>query len=109
MIIAQAPMRIPLGGGSTDLPSYYEKFGGFIFGVAINLCARVILTYPVTDDKIRVNYSNKEVVDKLSELKHNIAREIFRHQGIKGGIEVFFAPDVSGGSGLGGSNSAAVA
>lgn len=108
MIITRTPLRIPLGGGSTDLPSYYKEHGGFIFAVAINLYEDVLVRRPPIDDKVRVNYSHKEIVDDIKSLQNSIARESLARTGITKNIEIFFAGDVPAGAGLGGSNSAAV-
>src|SRR5436190_9991348 len=50
MILTRAPLRIPLGGGGTDLPSYYSRFGGFILSVAINKYVYICLNRPAADD-----------------------------------------------------------
>src|SRR3989338_8085930 len=108
MLITRTPLRIPLGGGSTDLPSYYKEHCGFIFAVAINLYSYVTVNFPPMDDKVRITYNNKEIVTHARELKHDIAREALLLHNFTNGIEVMFMGDVPSGSGLGGSNSVAV-
>jgi len=105
MIITRTPFRVTLGGGGTDLPSYYEKHGGFVFSVGIDKYMVVTVNRSMLDDLIRLKYSKTEVVGKLSELKHNIAREALRFTGIDKAIEVNSIADISAGTGLGSSSS----
>jgi len=105
MIIARTPFRIPLGGGSTDLPSYYSQHGGFIFAAAINLYMHITLSRPPIDDLIRFKYSESEEVASLDELRHQLGREALRAMGITKGIEVASVADVPHGTGLGSSGS----
>lgn len=108
MIVTRTPFRVTLGGGGTDLPSYYEKHGGFIFSVAIDKHMVVTVNRSIFDDLIRLKYSKTEIVEKLSELKHHIARETLRFTGIDKAIEVNSIADISAGTGLGSSSSYAV-
>ena len=105
MIVVRTPFRIPLGGGSTDLPSYYSQHGGFIFAASINLYLYITVTRPPVDDLIRFKYSQSEEVNSLDELRHNLGREALRAHGITGGIEVASVADVPQGAGLGSSGS----
>ena len=57
MITARAPLRIPLGGGGTDLPSYYSRFGGFFLSAAVDKYVYVSVNRPASDELIRVKYS----------------------------------------------------
>src|SRR3989344_4891948 len=108
IIVSRTPFRIPLGGGSTDLPSYYSKYGGFIFGVAINLYFDVFLRKPFTDNNIYFQYSQYESVDSPKKLGHNIGREALRIAGIDGAVSIAFKADTPAGTGLGPSGSCAV-
>ena len=108
MIITRTPFRITLGGGGTDLPSYYEKYGGFIFSAGINQYMYVNVNHPPVDDMIRVKYSVSETVERLSEVKHDLAREILRFSGIEKGIEVTSIADLPAQTGLGSSSCYAV-
>jgi len=105
MIVVRTPFRIPLGGGSTDLPSYYSQHGGFIFAAAINLYMHITLSRPPIDDLIRFKYSESEEVTSLDELRHQLGREALRAMGITKGIEVASVADVPQGTGLGSSGS----
>ncbi|MBI5728694.1 MAG: galactokinase [Candidatus Magasanikbacteria bacterium] len=105
MILARTPFRLPLGGGSTDLPAYYQQFGGFIFAVTINLYMYTGVNRPPVDDLIRLKYHDSETVEKITELKHKIARAALQRTGIAKMIEISTMADVSDGTGLGSSAS----
>ena len=108
MIITRAPLRIPLGGGGTDFPSYYLKYGGYILGFAITRYVYVIL-HNTIDNLIRLKYSKNEVVDDVNKLENRIAAEALKTYGVTRGVEVATFSDVPEGSGLGGSSSFCVA
>lgn len=108
IIVSRTPFRIPLGGGSTDLPSYYSKYNGFIFGVAINAYFDVFLRKPLTDDNIYFQYSQYESVDSAKKLTHNIGREALKMSGVGKAVSVAFKADTPAGTGLGSSGSCAV-
>ena len=57
MIITRTPFRMTLGGGGTDLPSYYEKYGGFIFSFALNKYMFITVKRPFADHLIRLKYN----------------------------------------------------
>ena len=105
MIITRTPFRITLGGGGTDLPSYYEKYGGFIFAMGLNKYMYLMLNPPIVDSKIRLRYSRSETVDHVSELQHELAREALRYHGIENRIEISSMADLPDGTGLGSSGS----
>lgn len=105
MIITRTPFRITLGGGGTDLPSYYEKHGGFIFSFALNKYMFITVKRPFADKLIRLKYNKSETVEKVSELKHDIARECLTKLNITDSIDVVSMADIPAGSGLGSSSS----
>lgn len=105
MILTRTPFRLPLGGGSTDLPGYYEKHGGFIFSVAVNLYMYLGVNRPPADDLIRLKYHDSETVAHINELKHNIARAALQRTGVAKMVEISSMADVSDGTGLGSSAS----
>ena len=72
MIVTRAPFRIPLGGGGTDLPSYYSKYGGKLISVAIDKYLVTTVNHPVTDNLIRLKYSHSETVESVGEIKHDL-------------------------------------
>ncbi len=108
MILSRAPVRISLGGGGTDLKSYYSKYGGFLIAAGVNRYCYILASKRFKDD-LRLSYSDMEITDKLDEVKHPIFREALRFIGIDSGIEVHSVGDVPAGSGLGASSSFTVA
>jgi len=105
MILTRTPYRITLGGGGTDLPSFYREHGGFILAVAIDKYMFLNVNSPIVDDKIRIRYTASEIVDHVDDVKHTLAREALRHFGITNGIEIVSIADIPAGTGLGSSSS----
>jgi len=105
MILTRTPFRITLGGGGTDLPSYYREHGGFIFAAAIDKHMYVMVNPPTIDRKLRLHYSHSEIADHVSQLQHELAREALRLQGIDDKMEVSSMADLPAGTGLGSSSS----
>ena len=105
MIITRTPFRVTLGGGGTDLPSFYREHGGFILAVAIDKYMYLNVNTPIVDDKIRVKYNQTELVDHVDQVQHTLAREALRHFGITSGIEIVSIADIPAGTGLGSSSS----
>lgn len=108
MVVARAPVRLPLGGGGTDLPFYYPKFGGLLLSVAINKYVYVMVNRPPIDDKVRVKARINEEVNNNSEVKNELVRASLQHFGITSGVEISFMSDVADGTGLGTSGAYAV-
>lgn len=104
MIVTRTPFRVTLGGGGTDLPSYYEKYGGFIFAMGVDKYMYIMLNPPTVDSKVRLHYSQSETVDHVTELKHELAREAFRFHGIENKMEVSSMADLPAGTGVGSSS-----
>jgi D-glycero-alpha-D-manno-heptose-7-phosphate kinase len=105
MIIARSPLRVTLGGGGTDLPSYYEKFGGFLIAAAIDRYVYITLHETFVSDLI-VKYSELERVPDATKLKHPIIREAFAMLGVDGhSLELTSMADIPSGTGLGSSGS----
>ncbi len=105
MIIARSPLRVTLGGGGTDLPSYYEKFGGFLIAAAIDKYVYITVHETFVPDLI-VKYSELERVPDAAQLKHPILRESFALLGLDGrGLELASMADIPAGTGLGSSGS----
>jgi D-glycero-alpha-D-manno-heptose-7-phosphate kinase len=105
MIIARSPLRISLGGGGTDLPSYYEKFGGFLISAAIDKYVYITL-HETFVPEIIIKYSKLERVLKIDEIEHPIIREALRAVGIDHGYwEMASMADIPAGTGLGSSGS----
>ena len=108
MLITRTPMRVTLGGGGTDLPSYYSKYGGALFSAAINKYMFIYLNRPIVDDLIRLKYSKSEIVESVDQVQHEIAREAMRMMGVEKALEIISMADVPAGTGLGSSSCYAV-
>lgn len=109
MILARAPLRITLGGGGTDLPSYYSKHGGFALTAAIDKYVYICVNRPPADSLIRVKYSRYEEVESLDEIVHDLVRPTLEQLGIRDTIEIVSLADVPAGTGLGSSSTYLVA
>ncbi|MBI5739879.1 MAG: GHMP kinase [Nitrospirae bacterium] len=108
MVISQTPLRISFVGGGTDLKSFYRREDGMVLSSAIDKYVYVIVKGRF-DEKIYINYSIKEIVDDVSEIRHELVRAAMRKVGIKSGVEITTLADVpSEGSGLGSSSSVTV-
>ena len=105
MIIARSPLRISLGGGGTDLPSYYERFGGFLVTAAIDKYIYITLHETFVPEFI-IKYSKLERVTEAALIEHPIIREAFQMLDIDGGyLELTSMADIPSGTGLGSSGS----
>jgi D-glycero-alpha-D-manno-heptose-7-phosphate kinase len=105
MIIARSPLRITLGGGGTDLPSYYRDHGGFLIAAAIDKYVYVTVMRPFTEG-IYLKYSALEHVEKASEVQHPIIREAIAMQELNTPqLEITTLADIPAGTGLGSSGS----
>ena len=102
MIITRTPLRITLGGGGTDLPSYYEKFGGSVVAAAINKYVFVSLNRTFTPGYL-LKYSELERVDKVDDIDHAIIREVLRMHDLDPALELVSVADIPTGTGLGSS------
>lgn len=105
MIITRSPLRVSLGGGGTDLPSYYREHGGFLVAAAID--KYVYLTQHRTFQKeIIVKYSKLERVASVDQIEHPIIREALKLTGVTDPqLELTSMADIPGGTGLGSSGS----
>src|SRR5882672_4254747 len=105
MIITRSPLRITLGGGGTDLPSYYRDHGGFLIAAAIDKYVYVTVMRPFTPG-IYLKYSQLEHVDQLPDVKHPIMREAIELLGFRTPqVEITTLADIPAGTGLGSSGS----
>ncbi len=108
MIISQTPLRISFVGGGTDLKSFYHMEDGMVISSAIDKYVYIIVKERF-DDMIYINYSEKEIVSDVSEIKHQLVREAMRKVGIERGLEITSLADIpSEGSGLGSSSTVTV-
>jgi D-glycero-alpha-D-manno-heptose-7-phosphate kinase len=105
MIITRSPLRITLGGGGTDLPSYYREHGGFLVAAAIDRYVYVTVMRPFTPG-IFLKYSSLEHVEAADEVSHPIIREAIKMAGFRTPqIEITALADIPAGTGLGSSGS----
>ena len=104
MIITRTPFRVTLGGGGTDLPSFYREHGGFVLAVTIDKYMYLNVNTPILDDIIRVQYSRTEIVNHVDEVQHTLVREALHLFHIENGIEIVSMADIPAGTGLGSSS-----
>ena len=105
MIITRSPLRISLGGGGTDLPSYYREHGGFVVAAAINRYV-YITVHEAFQPRILLKYSKLENVERVEEIEHPIIREALKLTAVTGPyLEIVSIADIPAGTGLGSSGS----
>ena len=104
MIIARSPLRISLGGGGTDLPSYYREYGGFVISAAIDRYVYITL-HETFGEQFIVKYSEMEKVDSIGEIRHPLIREALKLSDVTAGLEITSMSDIPAGTGLGSSGS----
>jgi len=105
MIITRSPLRITLGGGGTDMPSYYREHGGFLIAAAIDRYVFVTVTRPFVPG-IYLKYSKLEHVECVDDIQHPIIRESIRMMDFRTPqIEITALADIPAGTGLGSSGS----
>ncbi len=102
MLITRTPLRISIGGGGTDLPSFYRQREGFVISAAINKYMFIGLNRTFTDDYL-LKYSGLERCGSIDEIEHAIVREVFRMHALEPGIEMVSMADIPSGTGLGSS------
>jgi D-glycero-alpha-D-manno-heptose-7-phosphate kinase len=105
MIITRSPLRITLGGGGTDLPSYYREHEGFLVAAAIDRYVYVTVMRPFTEG-VFLKYSKLEQVGSIAEINHPIIREALRLMELRTPqVEITTLADIPAGTGLGSSGS----
>ncbi len=108
MIISQAPLRVSLGGGGTDLPFYYKKYGGFVIAAAVRKYVYITVSNHF-EKVIKLNYSKTEICHSVNEIQHPIIKQALKFLKIKNQIEIGSIADLPAKSGLGSSGSFTVA
>jgi D-glycero-alpha-D-manno-heptose-7-phosphate kinase len=108
VIFSRAPLRISLGGGGTDLPSYYREHGGFLVAGAIDKYI-YLLIHTVFQRRYRMKYSETEDVAEISEIRHPILRESLTRYWRGNPLEIASVADVPSGTGMGSSGAFTVA
>ena len=105
MIIVRSPMRISLGGGGTDLPSYYTKHTGFVVAAAIARYVYIMISEDFWP-QIKLKYSKMEDVERVDQISHPIIREAMKLAGVTGPyLDIVSLSDIPAGTGLGSSGS----
>lgn len=105
MIITRSPLRICLGGGGTDLPSYYRQHSGFVISAAINRYVYITINEAFRP-QILIKYSKFEEVNRVDEIQHPIIREALKLTGVTGPyLEIVSLSDIPAGTGMGSSGS----
>ncbi len=108
MIITRAPFRVSFCGGGSDLPSFYEKYGGCVLSTTIRKYMYLTLHNYFYKDQIVLKYSQTETVKSYEDIQHKYFRECLRSMDITG-VEISSAADIPAGTGLGSSSSFTVA
>ena len=108
MIIVQTPLRISFFGGGTDFPAFFMQEGGCVLSSAIDKYIFVTIKQRF-DSKLRIGYTQTEMVDEVDQVHHELIRESLRLTGIERGVEITTMADIpSEGSGLGSSSTVTV-
>jgi D-glycero-alpha-D-manno-heptose-7-phosphate kinase len=102
VVFSRAPLRVSLGGGGTDLPSYYRQHGGFLVSGAIDKYV-YMLTHTVFQRRYRMKYSSMEEVDEIGQIRHPILRETLLRHWRGNPLEIASVADVPAGTGMGSS------
>lgn len=108
MIITRAPFRVSFCGGGSDLPSFYEKYGGCVLSTSIRKYMYLTIHQYFHKDQIVLKYSKTETVRSYDEIEHKYFRECLRDFGING-VEISSMADIPSGTGLGSSSAFTVA
>lgn len=115
MLIARAPVRLSFFGGGTDLPSYYERFGGAVLSTSLNKYVYVIMnvndqdSLQITSSDYRTFYRHPPGEPLLWDGDLSLPRAVLQHFGVEHGVSTFLASEVPPGTGLGSSSSVTVA
>jgi D-glycero-alpha-D-manno-heptose-7-phosphate kinase len=104
MIISRTPMRISIGGGGTDLASFYEREGGFVISAAITKYIYIGINPTFSRDYF-LKYSDFERVQSIDAIEHPLIREALRLHDVDPGVEIVSLADIPSGTGLGSSGS----
>lgn len=104
MIITRTPLRISIGGGGTDLPSYYRQYGGFVISAAISKYVYITINRTFFPGYV-IKYSELENAAAIAEIRHPLIREALQLHQVPSNCEIVSIADVPAGTGLGSSGS----
>ena len=102
MLITRTPLRISIGGGGTDLPSYYERRGGFFISAAIGKYMFIAINRTFTNDYL-IKYAELERRTSVDDIDHRIVRAVLSEHQLEPGLEIVSTADIPAGAGLGSS------
>ena len=105
MIVSRTPFRITLGGGGTDLPSFYKEHGGHVISMAIDKYIYITLKTHDFEPEVKLRYSKTEIVRDINDLQHNRAKMSLMLHDIYSNIEINSSADLPANSGMGSSGS----
>ena len=105
MIVSRTPFRITLGGGGTDIPSFYSEYGGHVITMAINKYIFVTLKTHDFEPQIKLRYNKTEIVNNVKDLQHDRARASLILHNLQNNIEINSSADLPANSGMGSSGS----
>lgn len=108
MIISRAPFRVSFCGGGSDIPSFYEKYGGCVISTSIRKYVYLTINPSFNRNEITLKYSKTEIVDDVDKIEHRIFKQVLKDFAIKG-VEITSMADIPSGTGLGSSSSFTVA
>ena len=108
MIISRAPFRVSFCGGGSDIPSFYEQYGGCVLSTSIRKYMFIAAKREFESDKITLKYSKTEIVNDPSEIEHRIFHQVLTDFNLRG-IEITSMADIPAGTGLGSSSAFTVA
>ncbi len=103
MIITRTPFRVSFAGGGSDLAAFYEKYGGCVLSTSINRYCYISIHPYFNANQTMLKYSQNELVDNLSDIRHRIFNCVLNERGLHG-VEISSTADVPGGTGLGSSS-----
>jgi D-glycero-alpha-D-manno-heptose-7-phosphate kinase len=104
MIVSRTPLRLTLGGGGTDLPSYCSKYGGFVVTSALNKYIYLVVNHRF-EEPIRASYSVTEIVHPIENIKHPVIREALKLLNLRSNLEIISLAEIPAETGLGSSSS----
>jgi D-glycero-alpha-D-manno-heptose-7-phosphate kinase len=108
MIISRAPFRVSFCGGGSDIPSFYEKYGGCVISTSIRKYVYLTINPSFNRNEITLKYSKTEIVDDVNKIEHRIFKQVLKDFTVKG-VEITSMADIPSGTGLGSSSSFTVA